>query len=76
MDDENENRCNFIKEISKGEFCNKANFNITYAVSDSDVIAREEEFKMLIQDVDIKCIEVPWCDTVEIRGSLIRDYIA
>lgn len=74
MDDENENHCDYIKEISKDEFCNKANFNITYAAS--DMTAREEEFKLLIKDVDIKCIEVPWCDTVEIRGSLIRNYIA
>ena len=73
MDNEDETHDNQIIEISKTDFCNIANFNITLGCDNCS--NREKEFQFLIEKTEVKCIEVPWCESVEMKGSLLKSYI-
>lgn len=73
MDSEEETRnCNII-QISKERFCTIARFNIVFGCC--DVSSREDEFQLLIEDTEVKCIEVPWCESIMIKGMLIKKFI-
>lgn len=63
----------FIKEITKEEFCKAAAFNITYAANNPN--ERQQRFKALLDRADVTCITVPWCDNMEEKGLLIKEYI-
>ena len=76
MQFEDEESVDSIKEVSPTDFCEIARFNILFGVAETDMDARFEEFKnMITADDHIKCIIVPWCQTVEQKGKLISDYI-
>lgn len=62
-----------ITEVSKEEFSSWCDFNVTFGVHNPS--ERREEFKGLINDVDLICILVPWCEDMEKKGRLIQDYI-
>ena len=49
-----------IQEISNNEFCEMADFN---------------EFKDLLADRDLKFISVPWGDSMETKGAMIKAYV-
>ncbi len=73
MQAENETTGTTIKEISKGDFCNIAAFNITF--TSDDYKKRMEKFKKLIEGTEVTCITVPWSNTMEEKGRLIKNYI-
>lgn len=73
MDSEEETQNSNIISISKDKFCMIAKSNIIYACT--DIASRENEFKELIECSAVECIEVPWCDRIETKGELIKNYI-
>ena len=64
---------NTIQEVSNNEFCKIADFNITF--NSSDVEERRVEFKDLLVGKNLKCISVPWCDSMETKGAMISAYV-
>lgn len=66
-------KCDSIIEIEKGDYVRVCDFNITFGVHDKH--ERIKEFEMLIDDVDIICILVPWCDDMQAKGKMISSYI-
>jgi len=73
MDSEEETQTSEIVQISKDKFCTLAKSNIVCGVCDK--LARENEFRLLIDNSDVICIEVPWCESEMSKGELIRQYI-
>lgn len=66
-------KCTKIIEIDKNDYIKFCDFNITFGVSNE--MERKTEFEMLINDIDLKCILVPWCADMQAKGKLISDYI-
>lgn len=66
-------KCDKIIEIKKKNYIRECTFNITYGVFDKK--ERLKEFERLIEDVDLKCILVPWCTDMEAKGRLISQYV-
>lgn len=73
MQDESETTDNKISSITADEFCNLADFNITFQAIDTN--SRREEFTRLIEGKQINYISVPWCKDMETKGALISEYI-
>lgn len=67
-----------IVEISVEDFIDLCEFNITFTMQgfmpDSDY-SKKIFFTELVGNKKIRCIVVPWCNTVEEKGKLIKDYI-
>ena len=63
-----------IKELSADEFRNIADFNITFGIT--DIKERRNEFRRLLSSsAPMKYIAVPWCQSVEEKGTLLIDYL-
>jgi hypothetical protein len=63
-----------VQELTADEFRNIADFNITFGVQ--GVKERRREFIELISSSpDIKYIAVPWCESVEEKGTLLFNYL-
>jgi len=61
------------KEISLKEFINLAIGNILFGVSDE--ASRLEEFVEITKNLKVKCIMVPWCESMKQKGKLIKESI-
>ena len=61
------------KNEEKNEWIELSDFNITYGVSDEK--KRRDEFRVLIEDIKLKCIIVPWCEDIQTKGKMISYYI-
>lgn len=68
-----EMKCTAITEIDKNQYSLLCDFNITFGIRNAQ--ERREEFKNLINNVELICILVPWCIDMESKGKMIRDYI-
>ena len=73
MQAEDETSSKEIREISNSEFCEMADFNITYGVRNED--ERRTEFTNLLVGKDLKFISVPWGDSMETKGAMISAYV-
>lgn len=75
LNEEETNRfkCSSITEINKEEFYRLCELNITFGVFDEN--SRINEFKSLIDSVDISCILIPWCTDMKSKGKMISQYI-
>lgn len=62
-----------IQEISNNEFCEMADFNIIFNICNEE--ERRAEFKDLLADRDLKFISVPWGDSMETKGAMIKAYV-
>lgn len=50
-----------------------ADFNITFNICNEE--ERRAEFKDLLADRDLKFISVPWGDSMETKGAMIKAYV-
>lgn len=66
-------QCEAIQTIDKDYFILLSTSNIICGVADEK--ERMQEFSSLINDVDLICIIVPWCSTMDEKGNLIRNFI-
>lgn len=66
-------KCNTITKIEKSEWVKLSDFNITFNVSNEK--ERREEFWLLIKDVELSCILVPWCEDMQTKGKMISEFI-
>ncbi|MDE5539480.1 MAG: hypothetical protein K2J20_03230 [Bacilli bacterium] len=66
-------KCNNIIKIEKNEWIKLSDFNITFGVYNEK--ERREEFRLLIKDIELSCILVPWCKDMQTKGKMISDYI-
>ena len=73
MQAEEETDFNTIQEVSNNEFCEIADFNITFGIS--DVEKRQAEFKDLLVGKNLKFISVPWGDSMETKGAMISAFV-
>lgn len=73
MQAEDETGFREIQEISNNEFCEIADFNITYGVRDEE--ERRAEFSDLLAGRELKFISVPWGDSMETKGAMISAYV-
>ncbi len=73
MQAEDETALREIQEISNNEFCEMADFNITFGVSDEE--ERRAEFSDLLAGRELKFISVPWGDSMETKGAMISAYV-
>lgn len=68
-----------VIEVSKEEFCELADFNATFPCQfphiKISIDNRRKEFASLLENANVKCITVPWCDTMEEKGALVAAYI-
>lgn len=58
------------KIISMDEFIELCHHNIYFGCEDDN--QRINEFKDITKDLYIKCLLIPWCETMEIKGEKIR----
>lgn len=79
MRDVEETTVKEITEVSKEEFCKLAEFNATFPCQFPNIRIgaddRRKEFAELLENADVKCIAVPWCDTMEEKGVLVAAYV-
>lgn len=68
-----EMKCTKITTISKDEYAELSDFNITFRCE--NVQARRHEFRFLVDGVDLTCIIVPWCDDMDTKGALIGNFV-
>ncbi len=65
--------------ISLEQFIELSKFNITYNVSINPEILtptnRLKKFIDLVKDKNINCIMVPWCNSLEEKGELLKNFI-
>lgn len=68
--------CTDIVKINKDQYATMCDINIIYGLnSEQEQANRREEFRCLIKNVDLICILVPWCTSMENKGNLIGNYI-
>jgi hypothetical protein len=79
---EEETKLNNVKkpiEISVDNFIDMCEFNITFSISEVFVPVKNDYkmnvFRDLIDGKILKCYVIPWCDTPEERGNLIKAYV-
>ena len=68
-----EMKCTEITVISKDEYVELSDFNITFMCE--NVQARRHEFRFLVNGVDLTCIIVPWCVDMDTKGALIGNFV-
>lgn len=66
-------KCFDIIEIEKDRWAKLSDFNIAFGVENEN--ERREEFLLLIGEVQLICILVPWCKDMQTKGKLISNYI-
>ncbi|MFY8264040.1 hypothetical protein ACOT7R_14185 [Clostridium perfringens] len=68
-----------IHLISLEQFIELSKFNITYNISINPKILtpanRVKKFVELVKNKNINCIMVPWCNTLEEKGELLKNFI-
>lgn len=73
MMDEEKTSANNVVSLSKEQFCEFADHNITFAAMTEgrSLDDARKEFVSVIENADVKYIAVPWCDSMEEKGALV-----
>ena len=67
-----------VKEITLDEYIELCEHNITFAMNGFmpyNDLEKKEYFTQIVKGKDVKCILIPWCDSLEKKGTLISKAI-